>query len=275
MKLKILKPNGWCAGVQHSVNQLNKIINQHPDKQIYLFGDLVHNHAIMDDFYKSGVQVIKDLQLIKNKQAVVVFPAHGVPIKELAYAKANFKYVYDLTCKILLTNYRTIKKLSTRYSILYYGYKNHPESKAILSLNNRISLVSDSSKIKPNKKYALVNQSTIPLSVVKIAFDKLILQAPQIEYFPTTCRAAQLRHNVIVSLRNIDCLLVCGDEKSNNTIELVNLAQQHRISAMLISNELGAHHFQPRKNTRYAIISGTSIQPSFFKLICKILKNKK
>ncbi|GHU33458.1 4-hydroxy-3-methylbut-2-enyl diphosphate reductase [Bacilli bacterium] len=275
MKLKILKPNGWCAGVKHSVEQLEKIITKHSPNNVYLLGDLVHNRAVMSRFKKAGVHIVNDFKLIKHKNSVIVFPAHGTPTKQLNYARANFKHVYNLTCKILLNNYKIIKKISRKFVTLYYGYKDHPESKAILSLSNKPSLVSSSSKLKINKQYALVNQSTIPLSSVKSILNKLKFQTPHIKHIPTTCSATQQRHNVITHLHGIDCLFVCGDEKSNNTIELVKLSQRCNIPAALISNELEAQFFKPKKNLRYAIISGTSVEPSFFKAVCTILKNKK
>jgi 4-hydroxy-3-methylbut-2-enyl diphosphate reductase len=260
--------------VKYSVEHLNAIITKHHGKHIYLLGDLVHNREIMKRFLGLGVHVVYDLKSIKDKNAIIVFPAHGVTHSNLSYAKAHFKYVYDLTCKILLSNYKIVKQLSKKYDVLYYGHREHPESKAILSLANNTYLLDKSTKIRNDKKYVLVNQSTIPSIAVRASFNKLKFPHP-IKYIPTTCNATDSRHKVVSHLKNIDCLIVCGNEKSNNTIELVKLSQSNRVPAILISSEIDAHQFKPQKNKRYAIISGTSVQPLFFDKIYKILKNKK
>jgi 4-hydroxy-3-methylbut-2-enyl diphosphate reductase len=163
-KIRILQPIGWCEGVKQAINNLNKIIKKHKNN-IYLIGQLIHNKETMNYYIKKdikildGVDRLKLIKSIKNKDATIVFSAHGTSQNIIDYANQHFKHVYDLTCKYVKANYLLVNKLKSQgHSVTYYGNKNHPESIAMKSLG--ISF-------KPSKTSILINQTTIPLIKVK------------------------------------------------------------------------------------------------------------
>ena len=58
MKVSILKPYGFCAGVEYVINYLNNVINLYPNKKIYCVGSLVHNELVVKEIENRGVFVM-------------------------------------------------------------------------------------------------------------------------------------------------------------------------------------------------------------------------
>jgi 4-hydroxy-3-methylbut-2-enyl diphosphate reductase len=128
---------------------------------------LAKKHVIvLDDQAVSRLNLLKKIPAKKN--AVVVLSAHGSEKNTLSYAKNNFGYCYDLTCKYIHENIKIINELLDKKNIIIFlGKKNHPETKAILSYSPKIiyiESIKDLSKIKfgATKKYCLLNQTTMP-----------------------------------------------------------------------------------------------------------------
>jgi 4-hydroxy-3-methylbut-2-enyl diphosphate reductase IspH len=82
-KVKLLKPYGWCNGVESAFKRMKQIENLHPNYKIYMMGGLVHNQNSLklikskNIFFIESINQISFLKSIKNKNSVVVFPAHG------------------------------------------------------------------------------------------------------------------------------------------------------------------------------------------------------
>ncbi|MDR1235220.1 MAG: hypothetical protein LBJ97_04045 [Mycoplasmataceae bacterium] len=276
MKITILKPYGWCFGVANAIKTIKIIKKKHPNQKIYLIGRLVHNEHLIQQIKSNNIIFLNDdshsridlLKKIKNKQAVIVFSAHGSPINALSYAKTHFNFVYDLTCRYINNNVKLVKKLlSLNYKVIYFGKKHHPETNAILSLNKAIQLAEDKANIVTNNKhkYALVNQSTIPIFDIPLLNDN-------IKIFNTTCKVVQNRYDNVKKLKNVDLLIIIGDIHSNNSNQLINLAKLKKIPVKLIENEKNIKTTLFDKVNHLAIASGTSVEPTLVTNIIKKIK---
>jgi 4-hydroxy-3-methylbut-2-enyl diphosphate reductase len=94
---------------------------------------------VLDDTKSSRLNLLKS---IKNSDDVVVLSAHGTPCEAIKYGNMHFKNFYDLTCKYVKNNIDMVKKLTKQGDcVIYYGKKNHPESNAILAVDNSVMIV--------------------------------------------------------------------------------------------------------------------------------------
>ena len=82
-----LTPSSFCFGVKRSIDQLNDIVTKYPDKKIFCVHALVHNPKVTKDFKKQGVVFVKTIDEIQDKNAIVVFSAHGTNREKLTEAK--------------------------------------------------------------------------------------------------------------------------------------------------------------------------------------------
>ena len=84
MKVDILNPSGFCAGVINVLKLINYVVETHKDQPIYCIGQVVHNNDVTNEILKQGVKVLtgdkeKNIDSIEN--GVVVFSAHGTDEK--------------------------------------------------------------------------------------------------------------------------------------------------------------------------------------------------
>jgi 4-hydroxy-3-methylbut-2-enyl diphosphate reductase len=223
----------------------------------------------MDELSKSNVKVLSDLNTtrlellkkIKSKDSVIVLSAHGSEQSVVEYTKKHFNIYYDLTCKHVLHNYQIIKQYRNKAQIIFYGKKNHPETKAIQSLDKTMKVIHNIKQIKhidKKKDYVLINQTTIPQQFVKPLYEELKNKIKRITFIPTTCAATQKRHANILSLKANSNLIVVGDKKSNNTMLLMKLAQSRKIKTFLIENVKQIDSIKFGSISNAYLISGTS-----------------
>ena len=91
----LLKPIGHCFGVIKAFEIAKKTKALYLDKNIYVFGLLVHNEEVNDYLNKLGIKTIDTssypLKLLKSftKDDIVIFTAHGHPLEYEEILKNN------------------------------------------------------------------------------------------------------------------------------------------------------------------------------------------
>ena len=51
MKVDILNPSGFCAGVINVLKLINYVVETHKDQPIYCIGQVVHNNDVTNDSF--------------------------------------------------------------------------------------------------------------------------------------------------------------------------------------------------------------------------------
>ena len=79
---------GFCYGVENAVEIAYRIVEENPDKRIFLLSEMIHNPAVNADLLDRGVQFIQDTlgnQLVPWDQLtsddVVIVPAFGTTLE--------------------------------------------------------------------------------------------------------------------------------------------------------------------------------------------------
>ena len=76
MKITILEPKGYCAGVARAIDIALKAKKENMDKNVYILGMLVHNHHVSKLLESHGVIIANSLDDI-TPRSVIVFNADG------------------------------------------------------------------------------------------------------------------------------------------------------------------------------------------------------
>ena len=245
MEIKKVIPSGYCKGVVNAIKLAKQTRLNNPDKRIYVLGMLVHNSFVSKELEELGIITLDDTNKTKEEllddinEGIVIFTAHGISkkIKQKAIAK-GLTYV-DATCTdVLKTQNIILDFVNKGYDVLYFGKSRHPEAEAVLSLSDKIHLITSSNDINDlkidNNKLFLTNQTTMSYLELKDMIDIVKQKYPNVIVQEEICNATSARQEAITNLKNCDLLYVVGDNKSNNTNKLVNIALNHGIKKVLL-----------------------------------------
>lgn len=245
MEIKKVIPSGYCKGVVNAIAMAKKARETYPNENIYILGMLVHNAFVSKELEDLGIITLDDS--IKSKEelvdeindGVVIFTAHGISkqIKDKVIDK-GLKYV-DASCVDVLKTQEIIKDyLDKGYDVIYFGKKKHPEAEAVLSISDKISLVTNFDDLTnlnlKNEKIFMTNQTTMSYLELGGLIEKVKELYPSVIIQEEICNATSSRQLAITKLNDCDLLYVVGDHKSNNTNKLVDIGKLHGIKKVIL-----------------------------------------
>lgn len=273
MKVTILEPQGYCAGVTNAINIALRAKLENKDKPVYILGMLVHNEKVINELTSLGITTLyrdnkSDEELLYSlpDESIVVFSAHGHKknLDEIAINK-RFK-VYDATCPKVQNNLKIIsKEVEEGHKVIYIGHKNHPEALAALSISDQVLFYDikgdfDYKGIK-DKSPLVINQTTLNTKELKELYIDIIVHLPKARIMDEICPATRLRQEALINIADdVDLILVIGDKNSSNTNRLLEIAKANHpeISSYLVSDLDELKKININKKKHVAIASGAS-----------------
>ncbi len=244
MKIIKLTPQGFCGGVKYALNILdNALSDENVKKPIYLLGNIIHNHYVIDEYKNKGIITLNTkeksrLELLNEiNDGTVILSAHGTPkeIKKIALDKGL--NVIDAVCpNVKLIHQKIEDKLKQGYKVIYIGTKKHPECEGVLGISNDIILASslediDNLNITSNLLY-VTNQTTLSKYDLANIFDKIINKYPFAIIDDKICNATTVRQEAVMNQEIVDLCIVVGDMASSNTTKLAKISQEKGIKTI-------------------------------------------
>ena len=264
----LLKPIGHCFGVLKAIEIAKSVKEKHQDKNVYVFGLLVHNEEVVMGLDKAGIKTVEfnqdnALEVLKkfNKNDVVIFTAHGHPTAYEEVLNENGVTFYDATCTKVKECFNVIKAAK---EVIYIGKNGHPETVAALTMNPNAHLYDISggfnySLLKTDNPL-VINQTTLSFLELDRIHQEIKNKLPRAVFNEEICNATLLRQEAIYKLNDdIDTVIIVGSKKSSNTMKLFDVAKNAHPNKQVILvnnvNELMECHL----NFNNAVIaSGTS-----------------
>jgi len=240
LKIQIAKNSGFCQGVKHADEVIQRLIKENPGVKIYTLGSVIHNRIYNESLYSRGVRCIDfddAVKLIKSSsEKIILFGrTHGITkyeeetLLQLMDEYDGFEF-YDLTCGYV-KKVRRIAAENTNDNtfFLLFCVKEHPEAVSILSYANgekhAISSLDELKKINFNGKVPiLASQTTQNLREFKKI--KLFLEnyCTNAIFFATICNVTEKRQNEAISIaEGADAMIIIGGRDSSNTHKLYDL----------------------------------------------------
>ena len=261
------KENGFCFGVQRSINKTKNLLK---DKElIYALGDLVHNEEVINELKQEGLIVVQDLgDVPKNNK--VIFRAHGETLENYQKAQERNLEVIDLTCGKVKRIHRIIQNNSDNNFILIIGKKTHPEVIGHISYAKNYSVIENISDISLSKES--FNKSNLKniYYVVQTTFNsekfqeilkevKKVYQDISINGVNTICETTINRQREVLDIaKKATKVIIVGDRKSSNTKELFNLAKENNSEVYLILQKEELKEISLKDSDIVGIIGGAS-----------------
>lgn len=265
MKVEIIRPSGFCGGVKNAFNIVAKAKKEHPHKEIYILGLLVHNELILDYLTKEGVKTIYSIDEIKEGN-VLIFSAHGHDEKLEEIAKKKNLVIYDATCFKVAANMNRIKKeINEGKEVIYIGVKGHAECEACLSISDKVHLYDIKSGIDylslKDNDYVVTNQTSLNINSLNKIHQEIKSHFPNATFVDEICDATRIRQEIVKNLDDsYDYFIVAGDTKSSNSTRLHEIFKEtHPGVASQMVNSVEELDIETIKNKKsIAIMSGTS-----------------
>ena len=266
--VNLLKPIGHCFGVLKAIEIAKVAKDKHKDKNVYVFGLLVHNEEVVKELDRLGIKTVEfnqdnALEKLKqfNKDDVVIFTAHGHPLVYEQILKDNNVTYYDATCSKVKECFNVIKAAN---EVIYIGKYGHPETVAALTMNANAHLYDinqglDYSLLKSDNPL-VINQTTLSFLELERIHQEIKNNLPRAIFYDEICNATLLRQKAIKELANdIDTIIIVGSKKSSNTMKLYEIAKNMHPNkhTILVNNvdELREFGLLPKN---VVIASGTS-----------------
>ena len=247
MKLILVKPRGFCAGVNRAVQILSRACAGAGETQIYVLHEIVHNSWVVEGFRRRGVLFVESLDEVPEGETVL-FSAHGVsPAVRRQAAGRNLKTV-DATCPLVASLHRLARRFAAEgWHIFLIGHKGHQEVTGTLGeAPEQMTLVSSAAEVPAlllpetadPDKLTYLTQTTLSEEGWREIVAALRARFPALADPPGAgvCFATRNRQEAVRRVApEADALLVVGSANSSNSRRLAELGEKSAVPSFLIN----------------------------------------
>jgi 4-hydroxy-3-methylbut-2-enyl diphosphate reductase len=128
---------GFCYGVDRAVDYAYQTRQRFPDKRVFLTGEIIHNTQVNDRLRARGIRFLSDPgedASAVGPDDVVILPAFGVSVEELARLERQGATLVDTTCGSVLNVWKNVRRYAADgFTSIIHGKVHHEETRATAS----------------------------------------------------------------------------------------------------------------------------------------------
>lgn len=254
MQIVKISPRGFCSGVVNAWKIVVETTKNFPHSRIFMLGLFVHNKKMIEEIKTPNLFVLDDSKTSRYELVysldfqpgdILIMSAHGTDDKTVRLAKEKGFKIVDTTCKYVYNTHDVIRDaLKNNKTVIYLGIKNHPESLAATAIDKNIIFVSNESELRNlnylfDKPILVTNQTTLSVYDLKNYYDFIKTHFKNYELRNDLCTATQERQEALINLKTkLNVLIVVGDEKSNNSQQLLKIGYYKKIERCYLINDV-------------------------------------
>ena len=133
----LAKEFGFCYGVDRAVDYAYQTRERFPDRRVFLTGEIIHNPQVNRRLRQAGVGFLSDPGCSVDQvepSDVVILPAFGVSIEELADLDQRGCTLVDTTCGSVLNVWKNVRHYTKAgFTAVIHGKIHHEETRATAS----------------------------------------------------------------------------------------------------------------------------------------------
>ena len=237
MEVVLAKSAGFCFGVKKAVDTVFALVDNNPcKKNIYTYGNIIHNDFVVEELRQKGVTVIENPEDIKLAEGgILVIRAHGVP--EAVYKTAE-KYnieLVDATCPFVEKIHKIVReKGEAGEKVIIAGDKTHPEVIGIMGwASGDIYAVNceeeaEALTLPPESRVCVTAQTTFNVNKFNNIVEIIAKKGYYMNVVNTICKATETRQKEAADISQlVDVMFVIGDNKSSNTKKLFDICKSN------------------------------------------------
>jgi 4-hydroxy-3-methylbut-2-enyl diphosphate reductase len=137
LTLHLAREFGFCYGVDRAVDYAYQTRRRFPDRRVFLTGEIIHNPDVNDRLRAQGIRILTDPSeraTALTPDDVVILPAFGVSIQELARLERQGCTLVDTTCGSVLNVWKNVRRFAQEgFTSVIHGKVLHEETQATAS----------------------------------------------------------------------------------------------------------------------------------------------
>ncbi|MCY4541204.1 MAG: 4-hydroxy-3-methylbut-2-enyl diphosphate reductase [Rhodobacteraceae bacterium] len=232
LKLHLLAPRGFCAGVERAIKIVeNALVKWGPP--VYVRHEIVHNQYVVNALREKGAVFVDELDECPSGRPVVL-SAHGVSKQVHAEARKRKLQVIDAVCPLVTKVHMEVRRNDGQgLQTVMIGHADHPETVGTrgqlpageVLLVEQVADVEQLEPAEPNYM-AFVTQTTLSVDDTAQVADALMKRFPSIKrpHKSDICYATTNRQEAVKCVAStLDALFVIGSSNSSNSRRLVEV----------------------------------------------------
>lgn len=236
----LAKSAGFCFGVERAVNMVYEQIKK--GGNIYTYGPIIHNEAVVGDLESKGVRIIDGINDIEGREpGTVIIRSHGVERNVYTELEKNNMSVIDATCPFVLKIHNIVEEACKNgEQVVIIGSEEHPEVQGIMGYCDPPAVVIDTAEKAENftseiKDIRIVSQTTFQYNKFKQLVEILLKKGYNSNISNTICNATEVRQKEAREIaKEADAMIVIGGRNSSNTRKLYEISAQECTNTVLI-----------------------------------------
>ena len=137
LTIHLAREFGFCYGVDRAVDYAYQAGERFPHRNVFLTGEIIHNPHVNDQLRARGIRFLTDpgeSASALGPADVVILPAFGVTIGEMADLDGRGCTLVDTTCGSVLNVWKNVKRYAEEgFTAVIHGKFWHEETRATAS----------------------------------------------------------------------------------------------------------------------------------------------
>lgn len=220
MKIEVLHPHGFCAGVKGALERASL------HTTAFCLHDIVHNDMVIAALREGGMKFVDSLDDVPHG-GTVIFSAHGVSPDVREKAHSRNLHVVDATCPFVSKVHRSARSYALDgLPVVVIGHRGHAEVTGIVG---EVKAVPGAEVFvypdlpPPHSHIGVVSQTTMNSDEVNSIVERLRVDY-QVETSAQVCNATKERQDAVKAFDG-DAIIVLGAANSSNTRRLAEVAR--------------------------------------------------
>ena len=137
LTLHLAREFGFCYGVDRAVDYAYQARRRFPGRNVFLTGEIIHNPHVNQRLRDNGIRFLSDPDERRETLGaddVVILPAFGVTVEEMAQLVAQGCTLVDTTCGSVLNVWKNVTRYAQDgFTAIIHGKVKHEETRATAS----------------------------------------------------------------------------------------------------------------------------------------------
>ena len=137
LTIHLAREFGFCYGVDRAVDYAYQARRRFPGRNVFLTGEIIHNPHVNDRLRANGIRFLSDAgerRETLGPDDVVILPAFGVTVGEMAQLTNQGCTLVDTTCGSVLNVWKNVTRYAQEgFTAIIHGKVRHEETRATAS----------------------------------------------------------------------------------------------------------------------------------------------
>jgi 4-hydroxy-3-methylbut-2-enyl diphosphate reductase len=137
LTIHLAREFGFCYGVDRAVDYAYQARRRFPGRNVFLTGEIIHNPHVNDRLRDEGIRFLSDTGERRDTLGpddVVILPAFGVTVGEMAQLSLQGCTLVDTTCGSVLNVWKNVVRYAQDgFTAVIHGKVKHEETRATAS----------------------------------------------------------------------------------------------------------------------------------------------